>query len=484
VPALASAECAVYDAAMLARPGAHLGVLAAVALVTCLGRVLAEPLEGDPAMYGTIARTIVASGEWIHLTFNGEPYANKPPLHFWVNALVFQWLPATPLTASLVPGLFGVAGTLLLYALCRVSLGGAEPAFLAALVYALTPEVIHWSAGVHIETLVTFWILLGLLGAYRSVAEPRALIVLGVAAIGGWLAKGPQGLFPLLVAPVLWSHAGVLRARVVSVWSIAAVVLAAVTVGPWLAARLGEGTGFGATYFGEQIAQVLVAGGELQRGPLWYVGKLFRSYWPWLPVAACGIVMLARRWSSDLGARLWLVYAAVVMVVISAAVGKKSRYLFQLYPALAAASGVALAALAGRWPKLPRAFATLAVVGAAIALVVVLVAPHDEPKPRLRDTIATARGLPADAPIWLTRRTQYGEPRLGKTLGFYGPTLLRTCSGPCDTEVEPGALVVARAEETDAVVAGVGGTVVSRNETLAVVRAAPRDFVDSAGAGP
>jgi len=468
---------------MLARPGVHLGVVVVLALVTCLGRVVGEPLEGDPAMYGTIARTIAATGEWTHLTFNGEPYLNKPPLHFWLNALVFRVAPATPLTASLLPGLFGVADALLVYVLCRVTLPGWVPAFLAALVYVLTPEVIHWSAGVHLETLVTFWILLGLLAAYRAVADPRAIVLLGVAAAGGWLAKGPQGLYPVLVAPVLWASAGVLRARLGSRWTLAAAVLAAAAVGPWLAARLAEGTGFAATYFGEQIADVLLEGGVLERGPLWYVGKLLRSYWPWLPVALVGLAMLARRWRRDLGARLWLVYAAVVLVVISAAAGKKSRYLFQLYPALAAAAGVALAAAAERWPRLLPALGGGAAAGAGVALVAVLVVPVRPPKPHVRHAIAVGRSLPLDAPTWLTRATQHGEPRLGKTIGFYGPVPLRTCRGACDAEAGPGALVVARAHEADEVAARLGGEILRRDAALAVIAAGTRsgeqDFIDS-----
>ena len=79
-----------------------------------------------------------------------------------------------------------------------------------------TPEVAHWSRGVHLETLVTAWVLLGLLAAFHSVREPSGVLWLALAAIGGWFAKGPQGLFPVAVAVVLWARAGVLVRRAVS----------------------------------------------------------------------------------------------------------------------------------------------------------------------------------------------------------------------------------------------------------------------------
>jgi hypothetical protein len=133
-------------------------------------------------------------------------------------------------------------------------------------------------------------------------------------------------------------------------------------------ARLDEGSGFGRAYFGGQIWQVLFEAGTLGRGTLWYLWKLLRTYWPWLPPALVGIGMLIRRWRTDLGARLWLVYGAIVLVVISAAAGKKSRYLFQLYPALAAAAALALARVARRRPWVP-----LALLGAATVVTVVVV---------------------------------------------------------------------------------------------------------------
>lgn len=459
-------------AAVFARPAVHLPAIAFLAAALGLGGVAREPLDGDPAMYATIARTILDAGEWTHLTFNGVPYVNKPPLHFWLNALAFRYLGMSTFTAILVPGLLGVVCALLVYALVRRTLSDSQdtvrPALLAALVYVTTPEVAHWSRGVHLETLVTAWILLGLLAAYRSVTDPRAILWLGVAAVGGWFAKGPQGLLPVVVAVVLWAHAGVLVARVRSRWSLAAAVLAVVTVGPWLVARLGEGSDFGRAYFEGQIGQVLFEGGELVRGPFWYIGKLFRTYWPWLPAALVGIVMLAGRWRDSLGARLWLVCGAIILIVISAAVGKKSRYLFQLYPALAAASGIALARLARRVPSLPF----LLFCGAAIATFVVFARGEHVSRSQRAHTeaaLAVAAALPRDAPVWLTNEVQYGQPQLGKIIGFYGPPLLRTCRATCDGEANAGDAVIARDHEADAVARALGAEVRARHGVLVVL---------------
>lgn len=463
-------------ATFVARPAVHVTALALLALALGIGGVARVPLDGDPAMYATIARTILDTGEWTHLTFNGVPYLNKPPLHFWLNALVFQLAGVSTFTAVLLPGLLGVVCALLVYALARRTLDGWEAAFTASLVYVTTPEVAHWSRGVHLETLVTAWVLLGLLAAHRSVTQARFVLLLGIAATGGWFTKGPQGLFPVAVALVLWSHAGVLRQRVLSFWSLAAVALALVTVGPWLSARLDEGSGFGRAYFAGQIGQVLFEGGELKRSPLWYLGKLLRTYWPWLPAAAIGIGMLVRRWRSALGARLWLVYGAIILVVISAAVGKKSRYLFQLYPALAAASGLALTRATRRVPALP-----VVLFGAATVATVLVVTLDEHVSRAQREhsdaALAVAAALPTNAPVWLTHEVQYGEPQLGKIVGFYGPARLQTCRTTCEEEAPPGASVVARDHEAERVAAVLGADVSARHGVLVVLtRRAAGDF--------
>ncbi len=463
---------------MLARPRVHVAVLVVLATVFYLARVAREPLDGDPAMYATIARTIVRTGEWTHLTFNVDPYFNKPPLHFWLNAIVFRVAGATTFTATLLPGLLGVLDVVLLYGVCRVMFAGWETAFAAALVYLTTPEVVHWSRGVHLETLVTFWVLVGVLAAYWSVRRSAATVLVGIAAGGGWLAKGPQGLFPVALALLLWWREGLLRRRVGSWWALGAVVVALATAGPWLWARTTEGTGFAEAYFGGQIGNVLFGRRVLGRGPLWYLVKLVRTYWPWLPVALVGLVLLARRWRSSLGARAWLLYTALVLVVITFAAGKKSRYLFQLYPALAVAAGAALAAAAER---VPRLLAWLVVPATAAAIVVGIVGEHVSRVQVLhrREALEIARRLDGDETVLITRATQWGEPQFGKMLGFYARPLLHACRAACDEEAARGRAIVARTDEIEPLLSrlaasGLGeATVVARTPSLALARLPP-----------
>ena len=115
---------------------------------------------------------------------------------------------ASTFTAILLPGLLGVVCTLLVYWLVRRTLDGWETAFLAAIVYATTPGGGALEPrGPPRDARHRAGCCSGSLAAHRSVAEPSAVLWLALAAIGGWFAKGPQGLFPVAVALVLWGRA-------------------------------------------------------------------------------------------------------------------------------------------------------------------------------------------------------------------------------------------------------------------------------------
>lgn len=432
-----------------------------------------RPLHGDAAMYGAIAKTVLQTGDATHLTLNGRPYFNKPPMFFWLTAAAWGHLDSGTFAPLLVSGLLGVANVLLLYALCRRTGFDRASAFAAALAYMTTPEVVHWTRGVHLESILTLWLLLGLLAAWESITRPGAVLLLGLAAAGGWMAKGPQGLFGVAVAPLLWWRSGVLRERVLSRWTIVAASAFFFLVVPWTWARVEDDTGYADTYFREQIGGALLERGAGRRGPFWYLDKILRSYWPWLPFALGGIVMLARRVRRDASAQLWLGYGAIALAVTMAAVSRRPRYLFPLYPMLAATTGVSLGLLARRWPRILPALAACALV---VGLLANLVDTEraSEASDRMRgEVIGVARTLPLDAEVWLASDVpQEGMPGIAKVLGLYAPPLLCSCGSPCRVVAAAGGdvRIVTLAQSADALAERTHAVIDARNGTVAVLR--------------
>jgi 4-amino-4-deoxy-L-arabinose transferase-like glycosyltransferase len=457
---------------ILSRPAVHVTLLVLLTLAFCLGSLAVnKTLEGDEALYALIPKTIAMTGEWIHLTYNGEPYFFKPPLNFWLSAAIFHVFPITAFSASLGSALFGAFNALMIYVLCRAMFPGWEMAFLSALVFLTTHEALHWTRGVHLESMVTFWILVGLYAAYRSMKNPAAIVVMGIAAALGWLSKGPHSLYPALAALPLWKSEGILWRRLVSIWSVLASVALIAILAPWFWLRMHEGTGFGQGYFLKEMGHTLFGPTQLHNGPLFYPAKLVVTYWPWLPAAVIGFFLLARGWLNFVGARLWLVYAAFVFVVILITAERRMRYLFPLYPALSVASGAAVAFAAQRHPRLLRIFVALAAIGATVMIVVSRKGTN--PPSATREAVMTAGQIRPGERVWITYRTQNAgktQPSVGKILGFYAESLLYACKSDCRQEAGTGSTVVARPDEAEQVAKAVNGKIDYSNNTLAIVR--------------
>lgn len=461
----------------LGRPWAQAALLVAVGAGLFIVLPGGAPLDGDPAMWAAIARTIDRTGDWLHLSFNGAPYLNKPPLFFWLVAPCLRLFGVGEASASLVSGVFGILDMLLLWTCGRRMLGSEAIGLATALVFATTHEVVHWTRGVHLETLVVFWNLLGLLAVHASLRDRRAMAWLGIVLAGGFLAKGPQGLFPAAAALVAWSLDGSLGARLRSREARIGAGAFALLVVPWLAAQLLGGRGFAETYLVDQVGGVLFGTEEKPRPADFYAGKLLQTYWPWLPFAVAGAVLLGRRRRGP-GALIWLAYATTVALVITAASVRKTRYLFPLYPALAMFSGVAIDALRSRLPRIVDALAAAALAGALAAAVIFGVFSAQtqerdaETLAKRADAMEIARRLPPDARLWLARGIGIEQSfGVGKVLAFYAEPLACDCAAACSPPGTGPVRVVGETGDADAIAAELGGSVDWRGSRLAIVSA-------------
>src|SRR5204862_7065639 len=80
-------------------------------------------LEPDEGRYAQIPREMLARGEWVVPTLQGEPYLDKPPLMYWLVALSYGVFGAHDWSARLVPALAVHGCVLLTYLLGRRGLG-------------------------------------------------------------------------------------------------------------------------------------------------------------------------------------------------------------------------------------------------------------------------------------------------------------------------------------------------------------------------
>lgn len=111
--------------------------------------------EPDESRYAEIPREMVESGDFVTPRLNYVKYFEKPPLHYWVNALSLSVLGRNETAARLPSALFGLGGVLLVYHLGRKLFGRREGLY-SALVLGSSVGFLFQSRMNIIDNTLTF----------------------------------------------------------------------------------------------------------------------------------------------------------------------------------------------------------------------------------------------------------------------------------------------------------------------------------------
>jgi len=254
-------------------------------------------VDETPPLFAASARAMVETGNWLVPQVNGLPRYDKPPLVYWLMALVHQlpgqtlWDPLGSWAAGL-PSALATVGLMLLLAdtvrrwpQAAGGRGGAEaaglaplaPPLVAALAFALSPLVLLWGRIGVSDALFTATLAASLLLCWRTYADPRSrwwtpwpLLAMAV------LTKGPVALvlmaLTLLLFAVLQADGSTLRLRLRPLTGLA---LAALLALPWYGlALLREGRPFWDSFFGYHNLQRFTAVVNHHLQPWWFFGPI------------------------------------------------------------------------------------------------------------------------------------------------------------------------------------------------------------------
>ena len=177
-----------------------LWLLALALLLIATGIGLRDPWPADEPRFALVARDMVATGDWLLPRVGGEPYADKPPLFFWLIAASLE-LTHSLRVAFLLPSFLAAFGcVLLVYDLGR-RLWNRETGLAGALALLFTVQFVWQARQAQIDATLCFWTTLSLYGLLRHLLLGPAWrwYTIGWAAAGlGVITKG-VGFLPLLV---------------------------------------------------------------------------------------------------------------------------------------------------------------------------------------------------------------------------------------------------------------------------------------------
>jgi 4-amino-4-deoxy-L-arabinose transferase-like glycosyltransferase len=343
-----------------------------LSLVTLYVRPL---LPIDETRYVAVAWEAHVRGDLLVSHLNGDTYAHKPPMLFWLINLIWAVFGVSSFGARLPGPLAGVICVLLTWRTARLlDDDSRETADCAAFVHASSLLWLFFCPLTMFDTLLTLsaelavqGVLLAGLGSRR-----RGWLQTGLAAGLGILCKGPVVLlwiFPVALAAPWWLPTvprGGWRA-----WYgllVAAVVLSAVVALAWALPSAAAG--------GPDYAQELLFGqtaGRMvdsfsHRQPLWwYLPIAPLCLLPWLlwPAVWQGLLRTAfHRGRSPWQIRWLLVRAGSGFVLLSLTSGKQVYYLLPMIPPCA----VLLAELMRRSGCLPSRLQIFPVAAGTVVL--------------------------------------------------------------------------------------------------------------------
>jgi len=175
-----------------------LAALALLLIATGIG--LRDPWPADEPRFALVARDMVATGEWLLPRVGGQPYADKPPLFFWLIAVCLEATRSLRV-AFLLPSCFAGLGCVgLVYDLGR-RLWNRETGLAAGLALLFTVQFVWQARQAQIDATLCFWTTLSLYGLLRHLllGPSWRWYTIGWAAAGlGVITKG-VGFLPLLV---------------------------------------------------------------------------------------------------------------------------------------------------------------------------------------------------------------------------------------------------------------------------------------------
>ena len=361
-------------------------LLFALVLVLALPQAALLPLlDRDEPRFAEAAREMLESGNFVVPKFNFAPRYAKPPLIYWCMAASYEVFGENAPAARL-PSLLAVAGTALLLLRWGRALGSHEAGLIAALAYALCLQVMQQGRVATADALLIFFMTLAGFAGWRMLDLVRTGngswnlwgVLLAIGFGGGFLAKGPEALLPIV--PIVVSARWMGWRGIASFLLILALGL--LVVSAWAVPAYVETHGdYWREGLGHDVGDRMVTGfqghgaGTFLTYLLWipfYLLTFWISTLPWSPLVAMQARRLRAAAPPDWSDRYLLGNAALVFVVFSLMVTKLPHYTLPAFPFLAVLFGRRWVT-AGLAPALPARVMTI--FGFALALVALIGVP-------------------------------------------------------------------------------------------------------------
>jgi len=292
--------------------------------------------------YGRVVVEMLESGNWLIPQLNGEPFAEKPILYYWLAAGVSKVLgTVSPVSLRAPVLLAGVLSVLLVYLLIE-AYDGRRRALIGCALFATLYGVWFTARNAQMDSFVLLCTLSVIVALTRrldhELSGTKAWLLAGVAAGLGFVAKGP--VTTLVPGMVLFAYIVLGRRpwrRLLSGLPVG-ILTFLVFASPWYLALFfsGQTDALHETLVRQNFSRFVSAWDHQQ--PWWYYLKYFWitfAPWSWfVPIVAVSTVSRRKEEArpAQLLAWIWLL---APLVFFSLSQSKREPYLLPAAPAVA-----------------------------------------------------------------------------------------------------------------------------------------------------
>jgi 4-amino-4-deoxy-L-arabinose transferase-like glycosyltransferase len=324
-------------------------------------RLATQSLVGEETRWGSGAREMLATGDWVVPRQQGRVFAERPPMTMWAMAAAGWFRGDVDLLAIRLPSAVAVVLTALLIFAYTRAFASTTAATLAAIAYGTMGQVLQIGRQGESEALFALFVggslLMWHLGYLRQWPKTASWSIGFTLAALGALTKGPQA--PVYFVAITGVYLAVRRDwRYLFSWQFATggAVFAAV-VAAWQIPfyRATDWWAVVATWSGLASDRIRLSG--LAEHAFRYPIETFVCVLPWSPI----FVALAKRETRALLSHqhnvvsFLLIAFAVAYPTVWLAAGARGRYFMPLYPLAAVLAGLILErcaiAAVGTYPR-------------------------------------------------------------------------------------------------------------------------------------
>ncbi len=370
-------------------PPRHRLLLALLSLTLLLIALLPRDLwSTDEAIVGAVIWEMAVQGAWLVPHVNGEIYADKPPLYYWLATLPAMADRLTPLWFRL-PGALAAIGCLWLTYGLGARLFRPATGLLAAVILATSPLFTISAQVARMDMLLTLLVTAMLYcfarGMQASPEQSRRwfLAIYPLAGLA-FLTKaliGPVMAGLVIGGVLLWQREWRTWWRLQPGWGL---LLAAAVVLPWLIPAVRqEGVDYAHALLITQSVGRAVQSFAHDRPFYYYVYAFPPTALPWIFFLPGALWWQWQRWDRlDWRRPFFLAWTVGLFLFLSAISGKLVIYLLPLFPAVALIVAelwrealTADEAFNRRWLLWPALFGVAALTGVALVAPIALPLP-------------------------------------------------------------------------------------------------------------